>query len=263
MARRRGDESLPLDFEGLAESVCIAGVDEVGRGPLAGPVVAAAVMLDPSRPIPGLDDSKRLTAARRERLDDEIRGRALAFALGRAEAAEVDALNVLQASMLAMQRAVAALVVRPGHVLVDGNRTPALPMPATAIVGGDGRVAQIAAASILAKVARDAEMVALESIHPGYGFHRHKGYPSPQHLEALARLGVTPQHRRSFGPVRALLDAATDEPASAPADVHAGTAGSARRSSAGSAPGTPAATATGTSAGRAASSNEEDRAPRS
>ncbi|HSG91263.1 MAG TPA: ribonuclease HII [Pseudomonadales bacterium] len=208
MARRPRPAALPLDFDGIAEGLCIAGVDEVGRGPLAGPVVAAAVILDPARPIAGLDDSKRLTAARRERLDVEIRSGALAFAFGRAEATEVDALNVLQASMLAMQRAVAGLVLRPAHVFVDGNRTPSLPVPATAIVGGDGRVAQIAAASILAKVARDAEMVALESVHPGYGFDRHKGYPSPQHLEALGRLGVTPQHRRSFGPVRALLDAA-------------------------------------------------------
>lgn len=185
----------------------IAGVDEVGRGPLAGPVVAAAVILDPARPIAGLDDSKRLTAARRERLDVEIRRHALAFALGRAEAAEVDALNVLQASLLAMQRAVAGLVPPPAHVLVDGNRTPALPMPATAIVGGDGRVQEIAAASILAKVARDAEMVALDALWPGYGFAGHKGYPSRSHLDALRRLGVTPLHRRSFAPVRALCEA--------------------------------------------------------
>ena len=197
------------DSEGGRERMAsrIAGVDEVGRGPLAGPVVAAAVILDPARPIPGLDDSKRLTAARRTRLDVEIRRHALAFALGRAEAAEVDALNVLQASLLAMQRAVAGLDPPPAHVLVDGNRAPSLPMPATAVVGGDGRVLEIAAASILAKVARDAEMVALDALWPGYGFAGHKGYPSPAHLDALRRLGVTPLHRLSFAPVRALCEA--------------------------------------------------------
>lgn len=209
--------SLALELALVADSgapaVLVAGVDEVGRGPLAGPVVAAAVILDPARPIAGLDDSKRLTAARRVRLDAEIRSHALAFALGRAEAAEVDALNVLQASLLAMQRAVAGLRLPPGHVLVDGNRTPALPVPATAIIGGDGRVLEIAAASILAKVARDAEMIALDALWPGYGFAGHKGYPSQVHLDALRRLGVTPLHRRSFAPVRALCEASDDSPA--------------------------------------------------
>ena len=188
----------------------VAGVDEVGRGPLAGPVVAAAVILDPARPVVGLDDSKRLSARRREVLAEEIRATAVAWALGRAEVEEIDALNILQASMLAMERAVAALAVRPRHVFVDGNRTPVLPVPATAIVGGDGRVAEIAAASILAKVARDAELVELDAVHPGYGFAGHKGYASRVHLEALARLGPTPIHRRSFAPVRALLDASGD-----------------------------------------------------
>ncbi len=189
-------------IEGLAQDIRIAGVDEVGRGPLAGPVVAAAVILDPARPIVGLDDSKRLSASRRDGLALHIRECALAWALGRAEAEEVDRINVLMASMLAMQRAVAALTLTPGHVLVDGNRTPSLPCPATAIVGGDGRVAAIAAASILAKVARDAEMVELDAVYPGYGFARHKGYPSAEHVAALAQLGPCPIHRRSFAPVR-------------------------------------------------------------
>ena len=209
MTNRRGIPAQSgLDFgsgPGFAPDLLIAGVDEVGRGPLAGPVVAAAVILDPARPIEGLDDSKRLTPRRRERLAPEIRDCALAWALGRSEPDEVDRVNVLQASMLAMQRAVAGLLVAPGHVLVDGDRSPAFAVAATAIVGGDGRVPAIAAASILAKVARDAEMTGLEESWPGYGFARHKGYPSVEHLEALKRLGVTPLHRRSFGPVRALV----------------------------------------------------------
>jgi len=186
----------------IGADVRVAGVDEVGRGPLAGPVVAAAVILDPNRPIAGLDDSKRLTASRRTKLELIIQECALAWALGRAEVEEVDQLNVLMASMLAMQRAVAALGEMPGHVLVDGNRTPALPCPATAIIGGDGKVAAIAAASILAKVARDREMVEHDAQYPGYGFARHKGYPSAEHLAALTALGPTPLHRKSFAPVR-------------------------------------------------------------
>lgn len=186
----------------------VAGVDEVGRGPLAGPVVAAAVMLDPNRPIPGLDDSKRLTARRREALSEEIRTHALAWALGRSEVDEIDRVNILQASMLAMERAVAALSIQPGHVYVDGNRLPNLPMAATAVVGGDALIAEIAAASILAKVSRDAELVALDERFPGYGFAGHKGYPSRAHLEALERLGPCPEHRRSFAPVRARLERA-------------------------------------------------------
>lgn len=191
----------------IGADVRVAGVDEVGRGPLAGPVVAAAVILDPTRPIEGLDDSKRLTAIRRAALEPIIQACALAWALGRAEVEEVDRLNVLVASMLAMQRAVAALVEVPGHVLVDGNRTPALPCPATAVVGGDGKVAAIAAASILAKVARDREMVEHDDRYPGYGFARHKGYPSAEHLAALAALGPSPLHRKSFAPVRQAIAA--------------------------------------------------------
>lgn len=179
----------------------IAGVDEVGRGPLAGPVVTAAVILDPAYPIVGLADSKRLSPARRERLADEIRARALAWALGRAEVAEIDRLNILQATLLAMQRAVANLTVRPERVLVDGNRCPALDCPCEAIVKGDATVAAISAASILAKVARDAELGQLHERYPQYGFARHKGYPTAAHLNALWRFGPCPEHRRSFAPV--------------------------------------------------------------
>ena len=179
-----------------------AGVDEVGRGPLAGPVVAGAVILDRHFPIAGLRDSKRLGARRREELAGQIRERAIACALGRAEVEEVDRLNVLQASLLAMQRAVDALAVRPRIVYVDGNRLPSLPMPAVAVVGGDARVAQISAASIIAKTARDAEMAKLARVYPGYGFECHKGYATRQHLEALARLGPSAIHRASFAPVR-------------------------------------------------------------
>lgn len=187
-------------------AVHLAGVDEVGRGPLVGAVVTAAVILDPARPIAGLADSKKLTAARREALAAEIRDKALAWALGRAEPEEIDALNILQATLLAMQRAVAALPVTPSDVLIDGNRCPALPMPARAVVKGDATVPAISAASILAKVARDAEMAALHARHPGYGFDRHKGYPTPAHLQALRQLGPLAEHRRSFAPVRAALD---------------------------------------------------------
>ena len=183
----------------------LAGVDEVGRGPLAGDVVAAAVILDPQRPVPGLDDSKKLTAARREALAAEIREKALAWSLGRASVAEIDQLNILQASLLAMHRAVQGLNVEPAYVLVDGNRLPRWPYPSEPVVGGDGRVPAIGAASILAKVQRDAEMAELDSSYPGYGLARHKGYPTREHLEALRQLGVTPIHRRSFGPVRDLL----------------------------------------------------------
>lgn len=186
-------------------ALLLAGVDEVGRGPLVGAVVTAAVILDPRRPILGLNDSKKLSASQREHLADQIRERALAWALGRAEPAEIDQINILQATMLAMQRAVAALPITPTSVLIDGNRCPALPMPAQAVVKGDATVPAISAASILAKVARDAEMQALELQHPGYGFAKHKGYPTPAHLEALQRLGPLPEHRRSFAPVRALL----------------------------------------------------------
>ena len=184
-----------------------AGVDEAGRGPLAGDVVAAAVILDPARPIAGLRDSKRLTAQRREQLAVSIRAQSVAFALGRASVAEIDALNILQASLLAMCRAVEALHVQPGYVLVDGNRLPRWPYRAQAVIGGDDRVPAIAAASILAKVQRDAELAALDRDYPGYGFAVHKGYPTAAHLAALSALGVTPVHRRSFAPVKKLLAA--------------------------------------------------------
>lgn len=185
----------------------VAGLDEVGRGPLAGPVVTAAVILDPARPITGLADSKTLSEARREALAELIRERALAWSLGRAEVAEIDALNILQATLLAMQRAVAGLAVAPQHVLVDGNRCPRLPCTVQAIVKGDASVPAISAASIIAKVARDREMVALDAAYPGYGLALHKGYPTRAHVAALQQLGVTPIHRRSFAPVRAALQA--------------------------------------------------------
>jgi ribonuclease HII len=185
-----------------------AGVDEVGRGPLAGPVVAAAVILDPARPVEGLKDSKQLTERRRESLAGRIRECALAWAVGRAEVEEIDAINILQASLLAMQRAVSGLSLLPQLALVDGNRCPRLDCPAQAVVRGDALVPAISAASILAKVVRDREMVELDSRYPGYGLARHKGYPSKLHLQALESLGVTPIHRRSYAPVRRLLEAA-------------------------------------------------------
>ena len=185
----------------------IAGVDEVGRGPLAGPVVTAAVILDPARPIDGLRDSKKLSEARREALAIEIREHALAWALGRAEVEEIDQLNILEATLLAMRRAVEALPMMPAKVLVDGNRLPRLACPAEAVVKGDQTVPAISAASILAKVARDTEMTEYDARFPGYGLAVHKGYPTADHLAALRRLGVTAIHRRSFGPVRVLLEA--------------------------------------------------------
>ncbi len=187
------------------EGADIAGVDEVGRGPLAGDVVAAAVILDPARPIEGLRDSKKLTEKRREELAEEIRDRAVAWAVTRATVAEIDELNILHASMLAMKRAVEALQPQPGYVLVDGNRLPVWSYASEPVVKGDDRVPAIAAASILAKVQRDSELIALEREYPGYGFAKHKGYPTAAHLAALRELGVTPVHRRSFGPVRELL----------------------------------------------------------
>jgi ribonuclease HII len=194
-----------LDFN-LVEDL-VAGVDEVGRGPLCGAVVTAAVILDPNRPIQGLNDSKKLTEAKREALFDEIREKALSFCIARAEVEEIDRLNILQATMLAMQRAVEGLHVTPKLALIDGNRCPKLAVPAAPVVKGDSQVPAIAAASILAKVTRDREMSAFELIYPGYGIGGHKGYPTPVHLEALARLGPTPIHRRSFGPVRAAWEA--------------------------------------------------------
>jgi len=183
----------------------IAGVDEAGRGPLAGPVLAAAVILGPRTAIVGLDDSKRLSARRRVELDRTIRATALAWALGRAEVHEIDRLNILQASLLAMRRAVIALSIVPEQVLVDGNRCPELAVPALAVVGGDRSVAAISAASVLAKVARDQELLVLDQQYPGYGFAKHKGYPTAEHIEALGRLGPTSAHRRSFAPVRRIL----------------------------------------------------------
>ena len=184
----------------------VAGVDEVGRGPLVGAVVTAAVILDPARPIIGLNDSKKLTEARREQLFDEICAKALSWSIARAEVEEIDQLNILHATMLAMQRAVAGLHITPKLALIDGNRCPVLAVPSAAVVKGDSKVPAIAAASILAKVSRDREMQALDRQYPGYGIAGHKGYPTPVHLAALQRLGPTPIHRRSFGPVRKLLE---------------------------------------------------------
>lgn len=190
------------------QALCIAGVDEVGRGPLVGAVVTAAVILDPARPIIGLADSKKLSEKRREALYIEIKEKALAWSLGRAEPHEIDELNILHATMLAMQRAVAGLGITPDMVLIDGNRCPKLPMASQAVVKGDSKVAEISAASILAKVTRDREMVELDLQFPEYGFAKHKGYPTPVHLESLARLGATSHHRRSFAPVRRALNLA-------------------------------------------------------
>ena len=180
----------------------IAGIDEAGRGPLAGPVVAAAVILDPQRPIPGLSDSKLLTARERDRLAVEIRTHALAWAVAEACVAEIDALNILQATFVAMRRAVTALKVAPSEAHVDGNRCPVLPCPVRAIVGGDRDGAAISAASILAKTTRDATLLELDRLYPDYGFAHNKGYGTPDHLAALARHGPCPAHRKSFGPVR-------------------------------------------------------------
>ena len=184
----------------------LAGVDEVGRGPLAGDVVAAAVILDPQNPVAGLADSKKLSEKRREALFDEIREKALGYAIARATVEEIDQLNILQASLLAMKRSVEQLSVQPEYVLVDGNRKPRWHYECDTVVKGDDRVEAIAAASILAKVTRDREMVALDREYPGYGLAGHKGYPTKVHMEALARLGVTPVHRKSFAPVRRQLE---------------------------------------------------------
>jgi ribonuclease HII len=183
-----------------------AGVDEVGRGPLCGDVVTAAVILDPRRPISGLNDSKKLSEKRREALFVEIQEKALSFCIARASVDEIDDINILQASLLAMHRAVAGLAVQPEFVLVDGNKVPKWPYRAEAVVKGDSRVPAIAAASILAKVTRDREMVVFDKMYPGYGMAGHKGYPTKVHMEALQRLGVTPIHRRSYAPVRAALE---------------------------------------------------------
>jgi ribonuclease HII len=186
-------------------SAYIAGVDEAGRGPLAGPVMAAAVILDPARPIAGLADSKVLSEKKRVYLAALIQERALAFAIARAEVEEIDRLNILQASLLAMQRAVSGLHILPVKVLVDGRDCPQLPCPVEAIIGGDSTVPAISAASILAKVARDQELYALDKLYPGYDFAQHKGYPTKVHIAALAKLGVSPVHRRTYAPVRRYL----------------------------------------------------------
>ncbi len=189
-----------------AKSLLIAGVDEAGRGPLAGPLAVAAVILDPARPIAGLDDSKKLSAARREALYPLIVERALAHCVVLIEPDEIDRLNIFQATMAGMRRAVAGLAVTAAEVLIDGNQLPqGLPCPGRAIIGGDALEPAISAASILAKVSRDRLMVTLDAVHPGYGFAVHKGYPTPAHLAALQRLGPCAQHRRSFAPVRVLL----------------------------------------------------------
>jgi ribonuclease HII len=184
----------------------MAGCDEVGRGPLAGDVVAAAVILDPLQPIQGLADSKKLTEKKREALFIEIQQKAKSWCIARASVAEIDRINILQASLLAMARAVEGLAVQPEHVLVDGNKLPKWHYSAEAVVKGDSRVAAISAASILAKVTRDREMVAMDSVYPGYGFAGHKGYPTKVHMDALATLGVTPIHRISYAPVRACIE---------------------------------------------------------
>lgn len=183
------------------------GVDEAGRGPLAGPVFAAAVVLDPQRPIPGLADSKKLSAKKRAALEALIKERAMCWAVASASEEEIDQLNILHASMLAMSRAVESLSHAPSEALIDGNRCPKLAIPATAIVGGDATNQSISAASILAKEARDREMVRLSALHPGYGFEGHMGYPTAAHVEALSRLGPCAAHRKSFGPVKRAIAA--------------------------------------------------------
>lgn len=193
-------------FECAYRGVFLAGVDEVGRGPLAGPVVTAAVILNPDRPIEGLMDSKKLTEKRRERLFDLISEQALSWSLGRCEVDEIDTLNIYQATMLAMERAVNGLHLEPEYVLVDGNRCPKWHWPSEPVVKGDSRVAAISAASILAKVTRDREMQVMEGLYPGYGLAGHKGYPTSAHVKALNTLGVTPIHRRSFRPVSQALE---------------------------------------------------------
>lgn len=183
----------------------VCGVDEAGRGPLAGPVYAAAVVLDPARPVAGLRDSKRLSPAQRDRLATLVREQALGWAIASASPLEIDALDILQASLLAMQRAVRALSCTPSLVRVDGKQAPVLELPVETVIGGDDSDPAIAAASILAKTARDAYMLQVHAAYPGYGFDQHKGYPTAIHLECLARLGPCEHHRRSFAPVRRLL----------------------------------------------------------
>ena len=212
-------------FECQYQGRLLAGVDEVGRGPLVGAVVTAAVILNPEKPIPGLADSKKLTDKRREALYEQIIERAVSWSLGRCEADEIDRLNIFQATMVAMERAVAGLHVEPEYVLVDGNRCPKWRWTSEPVVKGDSRVEAISAASIVAKVTRDREMAVLHEEFPEYGFAGHKGYPTPVHLEALGRLGATAHHRRSFRPVQEAIDAvglysrAADQELQYPADL--------------------------------------------
>ncbi|WP_312333038.1 ribonuclease HII [Acinetobacter variabilis] len=190
----------------------IAGVDEAGRGPLVGSVVAAAVILDPNNPIEGLNDSKKLSEKKREKLFIEIQEKALAWAIAEASAAEIDEHNILQASLLAMRRAVEALSIQPEHILVDGNKIPqGLAMSCDAVIGGDALHPEISAASILAKVTRDRQMVEMDQKYPQFGFAKHKGYPTKAHFEAIALHGVIDEHRRSFGPVKKVLAALLDQ----------------------------------------------------
>ncbi|MEW6991265.1 ribonuclease HII [Colwelliaceae bacterium 6441] len=200
-------EFLPFEYP---IAYCIAGVDEVGRGPLVGDVVTAAVILDPENPIEGLMDSKKLSEKKRQLLSHEIKEKALAWSIARATPEEIDTLNILHATMLAMQRAVLGLSIEPDHVLVDGNRTPSFhgeqgQIPSQPVVKGDARVAEISAASIIAKVARDNEMIELDKEHPEYGFAQHKGYPTKAHLEKIIEHGVLDCYRKSFKPVAAVI----------------------------------------------------------
>ncbi|MCG7530230.1 ribonuclease HII [Psychrobium sp. MM17-31] len=197
---------MPTEPEFIFPDLIVAGVDEVGRGPLVGDVVTAAVILDPNKPIEGLADSKKLSDKKRDALYDIIIENALAYCVGRASPQEIDELNILHATMLAMQRAVAGLPVTPQHVLIDGNRCPELPISSQSVVKGDARVEEISAASIIAKVTRDREMEALDKEFPQFGFAKHKGYPTKLHMEMIEQFGVTPYHRRSFKPVKAALE---------------------------------------------------------
>jgi ribonuclease HII len=189
------------DLAFISNVKLLAGVDEVGRGPLAGPVVAAAVILDPENPVNGLNDSKKMSHKKRITVSAEIKSNAIAWSLGRAEVNEIDEINILKASLLAMKRAIEALATAPEMVVVDGQYTPDVTFKKAAIVKGDSLIEAISAASIIAKVARDNEMINLDKVYPGYGFSSHKGYPTKQHIEALEKLGITDIHRRSFSPV--------------------------------------------------------------